>query len=94
MDLSDLRTYFSTKEVTTLLKITKYDLYTIMRPIRTKGEELPPLFKPESEQFKGITHSWVFSQKDVVRLSAYFKVFKEYKIVESKLSLAKKELSK
>lgn len=88
--LSEMRAYFTTKEVLEILNIDRDDLYSIMRPVRTKAGLKPPLFEPETKQ--KLVNNWMFSQKDVLKLTAYFQVHKKYKAAEREMIKAKKEL--
>lgn len=77
------KAYFNTREVLSLLNITKNDLYTIMRPVRSKGKILPPVFTPESQN--KLTTNWIFTHRDIMKLRRYFKALKEYQAAREDL---------
>lgn len=84
--------FFSTKEVLKLLKIEKSDLYTILRPVRSKGELLPPIFKPEQSLTQFHVNQLVFTQRDILKMSRYFKALKEYKEAREELKKANRKV--
>lgn len=85
MEGEEFRAYFTSKEVMSLLDINKSELQTVLRPVRSQGKLLPPIFIPESSLNKIVGNRIVFTQKDIVKLSRYFKALKEFKAAREAL---------
>jgi hypothetical protein len=83
--VNDLNKLLTTKEVIEILKITKSELFTVLRPVRSGGKTLPPIFTPESPINQIAKGRIFFTHKDIDRLYRYFKALKEYKAARAAL---------
>jgi hypothetical protein len=81
--LVDGNPWFSTRDVLKILNISKSDLYTIMRPVRSQGKILPPIFTPEVGV--KLVSNWVFTSRDIEKMRRYFDALKEYKTARGEL---------
>lgn len=77
------KTLYTSRQVVNLLGIKMNDLRTILRPIRSQGKILPPLFKPEIQT--KLTSNWIFTEQDVLKMKRYFDALKEYKLARNEL---------
>lgn len=82
---------FSTEETLRLLNIPISDLDSVMIPkLKKNGKSVPALFV--SEHFSNREPGeWVFTQRDLIKLSRYFKALKEYRFAKQILKQSHKD---
>ncbi len=86
------RQFFSTSEVLKILNIEHTDLYPLTRAGRSKGTYTTPIFQSECKALRKMGGKRCFTQKDINRLAAYFKVYRRYQAVTRELEIAKEAL--
>lgn len=91
-ELEPNKAYFTSGEVRDILKITKSQLQTLMRPVKSAGKMLPPVFVPESMLNKVVPNRVLFTQKDLIRLGRYFRAYKEFYAAKAALRTSSDKL--